>query len=49
MLDQPEKFTNEGKTEQVLRERPLNENNPEKNQDRLLTEDPLAGVEIILN
>lgn len=58
MLDQPERFTNQGQTEQVLADpkkvnKPLNENQPAKagNRpvDKLLTEDPMAGVEIILN
>jgi hypothetical protein len=57
MLDQPERFTNQGQTEQVIIDpkklnKPLNENQPAKSNravDKLLTEDPMAGVEIILN
>jgi hypothetical protein len=57
ILDQPERFTNAGHTEQVLpdvnpKKTKLNENQPAKPNrpaDHLITEDPLAGVEIILN
>jgi len=53
ILDQPETFTNQGKIEHTVPDGPnvkLNENQPaQKPADRLLTEDPLAGVEIILN
>lgn len=53
ILDQPETFTTQGKTEHTVPDNPnvkLNENQPaSKPVDKLLTEDPLAGVEIILN
>jgi hypothetical protein len=53
ILDQPETFTHQGKVEHTVPDGPnvkLNENQPsQKPADRLLTEDPLAGVEIILN
>lgn len=53
ILDQPERFTNQGQTEHVLpkiENKPLNESQPApKPVNKLLTEDPLAGVEIILN
>jgi len=57
ILDQPARFTNQGQTEHVAAPdpkvaRPLTESQPQDKptiSDRLLTEDPLAGVEIILN
>lgn len=53
ILDQPETFTHQGKVEHTVPDGPnvkLNENQPlQKPADRLLTEDPLEGVEIILN
>lgn len=53
ILDQPETFGHQGKVEHVIQDNPnvkLNESQPaEKPVDKLLTEDPLAGVEIILN
>lgn len=52
ILDQPETFGHQGKIEHVVPDNPnvkLNENQPVKPADQLLTEDPLAGVEIILN
>jgi len=51
ILDQPEQITKEGKVEhKIKKELPLNEVSPqEENEDKekLLTEDPLAGVTII--
>lgn len=52
ILDQPDTFNNQGKIEHVVPEKnvKLNEGQPnEKQENKLLTEDPLAGVEIILN
>ncbi len=54
MLDQPERFTNQGQTEQVAPEnktaKPLTENQPQQKPatDKLITEDPMEGVEILL-
>lgn len=51
ILDQPEQVTRAGKVEhKVANDLPLNETAPEtdaENKERLLTEDPLAGVTII--
>lgn len=51
ILDQPEQITKSGKVEhKVQDELPINETSPEgkiEDQERLLTEDPLAGVTII--
>lgn len=50
ILDQPDQITKAGKVEhEIEQELPLNETNPktEENKQRLLTEDPLAGVTII--
>lgn len=59
ILDQPEKFTSEGHVEHVSvskdpKKQKLNESKPSKNEkekekDTLITEDPMSGVEIILN
>lgn len=52
ILDQPDKVTNQGTVEHVLAEpkKQLNESQPKQPQlDVLLTEDPMDGVEIILN
>lgn len=53
ILDQPDRVTNQGTVENVLAEpkkQPLNESQPKQPQpDVLLTEDPMDGVEIILN
>lgn len=55
ILDQPERFTQKGQTEQVIPDsngKTLNEQMPAKKDatgDKLLTEDPLAGVEILLS
>lgn len=53
ILDQPNRFTNQGQTEHVVPEdnvRPLIENQPQKQpvNDKLIVEDPLEGVEILL-
>lgn len=54
MLDQPNRFTNQGQTEHVVPDdktvRPLIENQPHKQpaKDALITEDPIDGVEILL-
>lgn len=52
ILDQPEQITSAGKVEHaVVQEKlPLNEDSPQDNgsiKERLLTEDPMAGVTII--
>ena len=49
ILDQPDQVDKSGKIEhKVEKDLPLNETNPnEAEQERLLTEDPLAGVTII--
>lgn len=49
ILDQPDQVTSSGKVEhKVADDLPLNETNPVKpGEDKLLTEDPLAGVTII--
>jgi len=51
ILDQPDQVTKLGKVEhKVSEELPINEAGPEgnlENKDKLLTEDPLAGVTII--
>ncbi len=51
ILDQPETFTREGKTENVAKSTPkqlMNDNNQNKNsEDVLLTENPMEGIEII--
>lgn len=50
ILDQPEQVTKSGKVEhKASPELPLNEAAPEdkENQERLITEDPLAGVTIL--
>jgi hypothetical protein len=55
ILDQPDRYTQQGKTEQVLpieKHIKLNENQPDEDKkatDILINEDPLSGVEIILN
>lgn len=52
MLDQPDRFTHEGKTEQIVfnPQKILNENKPEEKQpDFLINEDPMANIEIIIN
>lgn len=56
ILDQPNRFTNQGQTEHVIPDdkalKPLIENKPAHAQqpavDKLITEDPLEGVEILL-
>ena len=54
ILDQPNRFTNQGQTEHVVPDdkvlKPLIENQPHKQPavDKLITEDPLEGVEILL-
>ena len=51
ILDQPIRFTNQGQTEHVIPNDPrqLLENKPqEKQTEKLITEDPLEGVEILL-
>jgi len=53
ILDQPNRFTNQGQTEHVVPEdkgvKSLIENHPHKPiVDKLITEDPLEGVEILL-
>ena len=54
ILDQPDRFTDQGQTEHVLPKEKsvkLNENQPkstEKLTNKLITEDPLDGVEILL-
>jgi hypothetical protein len=49
ILDQPEQITKSGKVEHVSKDGALNENPQEDatSKDRLLTEDPLAGVTIL--
>lgn len=52
ILDQPERFTAEGKTEQVVetkKKKPVNEASPgpQKLPEVLLTEDPMEGIEIL--
>ncbi len=50
ILDQPDKVTAEGAVEQVVPAKPLNENIPTENQKQiLLTEDPMDGIEIVMN
>jgi hypothetical protein len=52
ILDQPDKVTSEGKIEHVVaKNKPINENMPANpsQTEVLLTEDPLEGVEIVLN
>jgi hypothetical protein len=55
ILDQPDQVTTQGKIEQVVKSQvpqKLNETRPgeeNKQQDVLIAEDPLAGVEIVLN
>lgn len=48
ILDQPEQFTNKGKIEHVLPSpiKKLNET-PTREENKLLTEDPMVGIEII--
>jgi len=53
ILDQPNRFTNQGQTEHVVPEdknvKPLVESGPDKpGVNKLITEDPLDGVEILL-
>lgn len=53
ILDQPSRFTNQGQTEHVAPTdgpKPLVENKPTQQPavDKLITEDPLEGVEILL-
>jgi hypothetical protein len=54
ILNQPDRITHQGQVEQVVKKpkksKPLNEGNPhkEKPKDVLINEDPLSGVEIIL-
>jgi hypothetical protein len=54
ILDQPNRFTNQGQTEHVVPDdksvKPLIENQPQQQPavDKLITEDPLEGVEILL-
>lgn len=52
ILDQPSRFTKQGQTEHVVPEnknpQPLIENQPQPTSDKLIVEDPLEGVEIIL-
>jgi hypothetical protein len=53
ILDQPNRFTNQGQTEHVVPDealKPLIENKPAQQPavDKLITEDPLEGVEILL-
>ena len=53
ILDQPDRFTNQGQTEHVAPKdvKPLNENQPPKDnkqEKKLITEDPMEGVEILL-
>jgi hypothetical protein len=49
ILDQPDQVDRSGKVEhKVEKDLPLNETNPnDAEKERLLTEDPLAGVTII--
>lgn len=50
ILDQPETFTREGKTENVAKTTPqqvMNDSNQNKNEEVLLTENPMEGIEII--
>lgn len=55
LVDQPDTVTNEGTVEHVITQpgqAPLNEGQPkedEKQKDVLLNEDPLSGVDIILD
>jgi hypothetical protein len=52
ILDQPDRFTEQGKTEHVVpvKKEKLNENQPDnkKKADVLINEDPMSGVEILL-
>jgi len=50
ILDQPDTVTPEGKLEHVITDAPkqLNEGQPQQDQEVLLTEDPLEGVDIIM-
>lgn len=52
MLDQPNRFTGQGQTEHVVPndKKPLLESKPAQQPavDKLITEDPLEGVEILL-
>jgi hypothetical protein len=53
ILDQPSRFTNQGQTEHVAldnKAKSLNENQPQAKtpNEKLITEDPLEGVEILL-
>ena len=53
ILDQPDRYTQQGKTEHVVpsKKDQLNENQPDNNKkpaDTLINEDPMAGVEIML-
>lgn len=54
ILDQPNRFTNQGQTEHVMpndKQQPLIENKPNAAtpaENKLITEDPLEGVEILL-
>lgn len=50
ILDQPETFTREGKTESVAKTVPqqiINDNNQNSEKEILLTENPMEGIEII--
>lgn len=54
ILDQPDRVTTEGRVERVVaptKIMPLNEEpiDPTKQKDILLTEDPMEGIQIILN
>ncbi len=54
ILDQPDRITHKGQVEHVVEQptvKPLHEGQPhkEKQQDVLINEDPMSGIEIILN
>lgn len=52
IVDQPEKVTNEGVVEHVIpttKPEKLTENNPSNKKDVLLNEDPISGVDIIVD
>lgn len=50
ILDQPDSFTREGKTESVAKPTPvkvINDSNSNQDNDVLLTENPMEGIEIL--
>lgn len=53
ILDQPETVTTHGKIEHVVAKttpvKPLNENDPNEKKEILLTEDPIDGLEILID